>query len=150
MYQVVKRYGHEEGWSCAFRQWPSDSHCRFIHGYAFAFEFTFESADLDHCNWCLDFGSLKGLKEWLKSVFDHKTLIAANDPHAAWFWEAHRRGLIDLLELPQVSCEMFAHMAFEYADRQLRLSPEHPRVRLVSVKISEHSGNSAIYYPDSQ
>lgn len=147
-FQCIKSYGYNEGWSCAFRQWQAASHCHHIHGYSFAFEFTFESEELDATNWCLDFGSLKDLKAWLKETFDHKTIVASNDPQLSWFWEAHRRGIVDLLEIPALSCELFAKMAFDYADRQLRGSPEFPRVRLVSVKINEHSSNGAVYFPN--
>lgn len=32
LYQSTKTYGHDRGFSCAFRQWRADSHCRLIHG----------------------------------------------------------------------------------------------------------------------
>lgn len=33
-YQVVKKYGHNIGLSCAFRQFRAKgSHCLFIHGF---------------------------------------------------------------------------------------------------------------------
>jgi 6-pyruvoyltetrahydropterin/6-carboxytetrahydropterin synthase len=145
-YEVIKRYGHEEGLSVAFRQWrAAHSHCHLLHGYAVAFEFTFACKTLDDKNWCYDFGNLKELKEWLKRHFDHKTLVAEDDPQQHWFSEAHKLGIIDALFVPQISCEKFAEMAFEYADDLLKSSSSHPRVWLVSVKASEHSGNTAIY-----
>ena len=44
-WQVTKTYGHDLGLSCCFRQWGASSHCRFLHGYALSFSFTFERRD---------------------------------------------------------------------------------------------------------
>ena len=72
-YLSTKTYGHNIGLSAVFRQPHADhSHCRFLHGYSLAFKFTFGCDDLDHRNWCVDFGGLKPLKQWLEDSFDHK------------------------------------------------------------------------------
>ena len=146
-YQVTKTYSHNEGWSTAFRQPGADSHCHYIHGYALAFEFTFECETLDDNNWVLDFGALRPLKAWLQSHFDHKTIIATGDPHLEWFREGHKRGILDLIEIPSLGCESFARLAANRAEQLLLDEDQHNRVRLISVKVSEHSGNSAIYFP---
>jgi len=83
MYLSTKTFGHELGLSAAFRQWKADSHCRFLHGYALAVKFTFAAEELDVRNWVVDFGGLKGLKQILEDTFDHKTLVASDDP----LWE---------------------------------------------------------------
>ena len=72
-YYSTKTYDHNEGLSCAFRQWRADSHCNLIHGYALGFEITFEAEELDDRNWVIDFGDLGVLKKWLKEMFDHTT-----------------------------------------------------------------------------
>ena len=149
-FQVVKTYGHEEGWSCCFRQHlATHSHCRFLHGYPLSFELTFEAESLDHCNWVIDFGGLKGLKDWLKKTFDHRTLVAEDDPWLNEFQRMHDLGLIDLFVIPSVGCEMFAKYVYDAATSNLkglfRDQSDAGRVKLVSVKVSEHSGNSAIY-----
>jgi 6-pyruvoyltetrahydropterin/6-carboxytetrahydropterin synthase len=151
MYQVIKRYGHEEGWSCTFRQWRADhSHCKFIHGYPLAFEFTFECQSLDTRNWVLDFGGLKALKSWLQATFDHKMLVAQDDPQLDLFETLCARGIADLVVVPATSCEAFAELAFRYANEILAKTEALPRVRLHSVKVSEHGGNSAIYLCPTQ
>lgn len=147
-YQVTKRYGHNEGWSATFRQWRAKSHCNRLHGYALAFEITFETEELDDCNWCLDFGSLKPLKGWLQATFDHRTLIAEDDPHLGEFQRLTDFGLMDLLVVPAVGCEMFARMVLTHADALLRQTDDHLRVRLISVKIQEHEGNTAICFAE--
>jgi 6-pyruvoyltetrahydropterin/6-carboxytetrahydropterin synthase len=140
----TKTYGHDVGLSCAFRQWRADSHCRFLHGYALAFRFTFEATELDARNWVVDFGSLKSLKQTLQHTFDHKTVVAEDDPQLPWFEEAHRRGILDLVTVPAGGCEKFAELAFEVTDIWLRDNGYTPRVRLRSVEVSEHGANSAI------
>ena len=84
-YFSSKKYGHERGLSAAFRQWKADSHCKYIHGYSLEFEFKFGANELDERNWVVDFGGLKELENWLRNHFDHKTLVASDDPELAKF-----------------------------------------------------------------
>lgn len=147
MYKVIKRYGHEEGWSCTYRQWRANSHCQFIHGYSLAFEFEFECQDLDDRDWCVDFGSLKTLKAWLQHTFDHKMLVAKNDPKLELFMEMASQGLSDPVIVESISCEKFAEMAFIEAQTILENIGQCPRASLVSVRVSEHLGNTAVYCP---
>lgn len=144
-YVSTKTYGHNVGLSAAFRQWRADSHCRFIHGYSLSFKFVFESEELDVRNWVVDFGSLKTLKGILEDTFDHKTVVAEDDPEMAWFEEAHQRGIIDLVVLPAGGCEKFAEYVYEVADGWLGDAGYKPRVNLRSVEVMEHGANSAIY-----
>ena len=80
-YKSTKTFGHELGLSSAFRQWKAQSHCRFVHGYALAVKFEFEAEELDVRNWVVDFGSLKSLRKMLEDTFDHKLLVAEDDPY---------------------------------------------------------------------
>lgn len=147
MYQAEKRYGHENGWSATFRQHKADSHCNWVHGYALAFTFTFECVDLDARDWCYDFGGLKDLKLWLQSSFDHRTIVARDDPHADWFRSGELRGVLSpILWVERIGCESFAELAAAQAQLVLTASGQEPRVRLVSVRVSEHAGNSATYF----
>jgi 6-pyruvoyltetrahydropterin/6-carboxytetrahydropterin synthase len=143
-YQVIKTYGANEGWSCTFRQHLADSHCHFLHGYALGFAITFECSDLDARNWCYDFGDLKSIKAWLQDTFDHKTLVAEDDPMLALFQDMAGNGLIDMRIVPAVGCEKFAELVWHHVSAHLRHSDYHPRVRLVSVKVAEHMGNAAV------
>lgn len=145
MYQSTKKYDHNAGFSCCFRQWKAQSHCRFLHGYPLAFKFVFQSKELDERNWIVDFGSLKSLKGMLEDSFDHKTLVAEDDPEYGWFLEAHNRGIIDMIAVPATGCEKVAEMVFEATNIWLKDAGYAPRVELVSVEVSEHIGNSAVY-----
>jgi 6-pyruvoyltetrahydropterin/6-carboxytetrahydropterin synthase len=144
-FQSTKTYGHNLGFSCAFRQWRADSHCKYIHGYSVAVKFVFEADELDKNNWVVDFGSLKSLKGWLETMFDHKTLVALNDPEIAWFEEAHKRGIIDMVMVPGTGCEMFAKIIYDATEVWLTNNGYTPRCRLVSVEVMEHGANSAVH-----
>ena len=141
----TKTFGHDLGISCAFRQWKAESHCRFIHGYAFAFEFCFAAEELDVRNWVVDFGGLKGLKTILEDTFDHKTIVAEDDPQIDYFKQGKELGVLDLVIVPAGGCEKFAQMIFEVTEQWLIDAGFAPRCRLVSVQVREHGANSAIF-----
>lgn len=146
MFQSTKTYTHSLGISAAFRQHRAKSHCRFIHGYALEFKFIFESEVLDENGWVVDFGALKPLKESLVTRFDHKLLVAADDPEFHTFVHLHSIGVADIVICPDgVGCEKFAKQAFKLAEEFLRDSKLAPRVRIVSAEVKEHGANSAVY-----
>lgn len=142
-YYSTKTYGHERGLSCCFRQWRADSHCNMMHGYALAFSFKFEASTLDHNNWVVDFGGLKWLKAWLENQFDHTTLVAQDDPEMETFRMLHDKKLIDMRVIPGVGCEKTAEYVFDHVASQID-SLHAGRVKLISVEVREHPGNSAI------
>lgn len=149
-YLSTKRYGHEQGLSCCFRQWRADhSHCRFLHGYALAIRLEFEARQLDDRNWVVDFGGLKSFKQTLQDMFDHKTVIAEDDPQLEWFREGERRGLLELVVVPHVGCEQFAKLVFDLANAWLDEQNLNNRCRINKVEVSEHGANSAIYRASS-
>lgn len=147
-YRVTKVYGHDLGLSCAFRQWRATSHCSFLHGYSLSFEFIFESEELDDKGWVIDFGGLKELKEDLVNNFDHKLLVAGDDPELNKFLQMHNDRLADVSMLPSgVGCEQFARtawwMAWGVVQEYNRTNGTN--VGVVSCKCSEHGANSATY-----
>lgn len=157
----TKTYGHDAGFSCTFRQWRAHSHCRFLHGYSLGFKFTFAASSVDNCGWVVDFGGLKPLKQILADTFDHKLLVAQDDP-----WMPFLRTMIgdlpsmyndgvlsdapgmspcaDVIIVPATGCEAFARMVYDVTEQWLKDAGFSPRVWLVSVEVSEHGGNSAI------
>jgi 6-pyruvoyltetrahydropterin/6-carboxytetrahydropterin synthase len=144
-YQSTKSYGHDIGLSCCFRQWRAQSHCKFLHGYALAVSFKFEALALDTRNWVVDFGSLKSLKGWLQDTFDHKLLVAEDDPALQEMMALAALGAADVVVVPACGCEKFAEMIYEAAEVWLSDNGYSPRCRLVSVEVREHGANSAIY-----
>ena len=146
-YLSTKTYNHNIGLSCAFRQWRAKhSHCKYLHGYALSVRLNFKG-NLNDRNWVYDFGDLKFVKEFLQNTFDHKTVVAEDDPELETFKELEEKGLIQLVVIPHVGCEKFA----EYICKQIGTTIEvnsNERVKLMSVEVREHSGNSAIYIND--
>jgi len=146
-WRVVKTYGHEEGLSCCFRQWQAaHSHCRFLHGYALAFRFTFICESLDDRGWCIDFGGLKPLRAWLHEMFDHTLLAAADDPALQTWLGLQAAGLAQLRVVANVGCEAFALEAQRWAAGFVE---KHTggRVRVEQVEVSEHAANAASFMP---
>jgi 6-pyruvoyltetrahydropterin/6-carboxytetrahydropterin synthase len=150
-YRVTKTYGHDLGLSACFRQHRATSHCRFLHGYALSFKFTFEADELDARNWVMDFGGLRELKEWLCQTFDHKLLIAADDPYREELDQLALYRLADPLLVHAVGCEAFARMAWDAASQLLmkwrtrEVAPLRQGVQLIEVECREHGANGASY-----
>lgn len=144
-YQSTKTYGTHIGISAAFRQWRADSHCQLIHGYALGFKFVFEADELDHQNWVVDFGGLKPLRKLIEDTFDHKVIIAQDDPLLDYFRQGQALGALELVVLEATGCEKFAEITYGIAQQWLHDTGYAPRVRLVSVEVFEHGANSAIY-----
>lgn len=144
IYRSTKTFGHDLGLSACFRQWRADSHCHFLHGYALSIKLEFEASELDERNWVVDFGGLKSLKQQLQDLFDHKTVVAIDDPHLDFFKEGHNLGVLDLVLVDDVGCEKFAEMIFGITEQFLERAEFAPRCKVVSVEVREHGANSAI------
>ncbi len=173
-YLSTKTYGNDRGLSCCFRQWRSThSHCSLLHGYSIGIKLIFESETLDDRNWVMDFGGLKAFKEWSEHMFDHTLIVAEDDPHLDMFKKMAELGLqdqggvCDLRVVEAVGCEKFSELAYHTMDQILKTFQAggtwnllknnqqtvsfKPRytvgsgVRLKSVEVFEHQGNSAVY-----
>ena len=170
-YISTKTYGNDRGLSCCFRQWRSThSHCSLLHGYSIGIRLQFESETLDDRNWVMDFGGLKAFKDWAEYMFDHTLVIAKDDPHLPLFLKIAELGLqdqggvCDIRLVEAVGCEKFAELAYNVMNDILKTFqagqewhhiglkskytaryPVGQGVRLRSVEVFEHAGNSAIY-----
>lgn len=142
-YQSSKTFGHDLGLSVCFRQPGAASHCRFLHGYALSFKFTFEATELDENNWVVDFGgrALKDLKAWLIDAFDHRLVVAADDPALDDFLYLQAVEVAKVIVMEKVGCEAFAALAFEMAGQLMQR--HHPHVKVVSCEVREHGANGA-------
>lgn len=141
----TKTYGHEQGFSCCYRQWRAKSHCRFLHGYALKVHLEFSCIERDENGWVQDYGDLKEVKTWLQFHFDHKTLVAADDPQISIFREMQIAGMCELVILKDgVGTEAFARMIYEKV-REMTYQQSGDRVRLDLVRVHEHDGNASSY-----
>ena len=144
-YISTKTFGHDLGISCAFRQWRAvHSHCSKIHGYALSIHFQFGADKLDDRNWVMDFGGFKELKQVIMDTFDHKLVVANDDPMKEHFKHLHQAGVADVVFVNDVGCERFAEQIFSMTKSLLR-NELGDRVSLLSVEVREHGANSAIY-----
>lgn len=145
MHQSTKLFS---GFSCCFRQWrATHSHCQFLHGYALSFRVTF-SGELDTRNWVCDFGcfSKNGIKSRLAYLFDHTTLIAADDPQRSSFQKLEEQGLIQLRIVEAVGAERFAQLVCMEINALLLKDEAHAgRVHATRVECMENDKNSAIF-----
>ena len=130
--------------SAAFRQWRSThSHCQYIHGYNLTADITFEAEELDERNWVADFGGLKDLKKTLEHTFDHKLVVAADDPQIDLLKLLDESGVAQVVVLQDgVGCEKFAQFVLKTADTFIDEATDG-RVRVKSVQINEHDKNFA-------
>ena len=169
IYKSTKHYGHNIGLSAVFRQPNADhSHCRFLHGYSLAFTFTFACEELDNRNWAVDFGGLRPLKAWLEDMFDHTLLVAKDDPHldkltnlGTTYERVAPSGigpgqfndttkLAEVRIVDGVGCEKFAEMIYQELELFISKWKDegsllNETVKVTSVEVFEHAGNSAIY-----
>lgn len=145
-YYSTKTYGADRGLSCALRQWAAQSHCHLIHGYSLGFKFTFAAEQLDHRGWVVDFGAggFGAIRQWLHATFDHKLLVAEDDPARRDFEQLAQGGLADIRIVPGTSCEHLAAFVFSTTQPMIDLATQG-RCWIVSVECFEHGANSAIY-----
>jgi 6-pyruvoyltetrahydropterin/6-carboxytetrahydropterin synthase len=142
-----------DGYSTCFRQWKAtETHCKFLHGYAVSFRVWFEG-ELDHRNWVWDFGGMKrsktkidGMspKDYFAWLLDHTTVVAQDDPYLDMFRQIDKDGIIQLRVLPSTGCEKFAEFLYEKINDFLKVETDG-RVRAIKVEVYEHERNSASY-----
>jgi 6-pyruvoyltetrahydropterin/6-carboxytetrahydropterin synthase len=74
----------------------------------------------------------------LKRTFDHRTLVAKDDPQLEFFKEGAARGLFQLIVVDHVGCEMFAELVYLTANRYLRSKVDlrGTEVKIVSVEVA--------------
>lgn len=141
----TKTYPFSTGLSIAFRQPNADSHCHFIHGYAPSVHFEFGAKEKDKNGWVLDYGACKELKTWLQENFDHKTLVAWNDPYLSYFKEGHKLGLLDLRVVKATGMEAFAEEIATMCQQWVGQITQG-RVFLTRLEMKEHEGNGVIIH----
>ncbi len=134
--------------SVGHRQWRDDGHCAWVHGYGRYIQFTFEG-DLDERQWVMDFGDLKDIKQWLEEQWDHRVMIASDDPQLDKLKEMHDLNIMNINVMDvdkgwgpgiEASCK------FVYDHVQPIITQKtNGRVKITKVEIWEHERNSAVY-----
>ena len=143
-FKSTKRFGPI---STGHRQWKHKGHCSYVHGYGRYVRLTFEASELDARGWVMDFGDLKDIKRWIEAEWDHKVLIASDDPLLQQLKELESHGGILLNVLPdgyypgiEESCRYLYDMLSPMIQKKT-----NNRVEITRVEIWEHENNSGEY-----
>lgn len=146
-YRFTSTKEYVDEFPCAYKQWKADTHCNRNHGYSFSIKFYFGADELDRRGWVIDYGGLKELKQVLKDQFDHKTLIAQDDPDLERFKKLEKDGMLDLTVLPGLGCERIADMLYRYVNTvyipDMLGAGEAERVWCYRVQVRETQSNMA-------
>lgn len=136
-YKYTSTKEYVDAFPCAYRQWRADTHCHEIHGYSFSMRFFFGTNDLDARNWVADYGGLKDLKKILEEQFDHKLLVAEDDPDLDAFMMLQARKMANVVVLPKLGCESLADMLYKYVNGVYipQFWGEHESKRLWNYKV---------------
>lgn len=132
-------------YSACFRNWRANSHCNLLHGYGLTFTLTFEANELDHRGWVIDFGGFEWIKKMLADRFDHKLLMAEDDPDLGLAKAMEARQLASLFVVPAIGCEAFAVQVAKRVHEWLEHGSHASRVRLVQVECREHANNAGYW-----
>lgn len=115
-YRFVSTKEYVDEFPVAYKQWLADTDCAKNHGYSLGFKFYFGANELDRRGWVVDYGGLKELKAELKRQFDHRTLIARDDPDLPKYQELEKQGILDLTILDALGCERIADQLYRYVN----------------------------------
>ena len=144
-YMSTKEY--KDAFPVAYRQWRDDGKCCIVHGYALTVRFFFESDELDVRNWVQDYGGLRPLKEQLEEWFDHRLLVAVDDPHKDLLVALHNAGIAKITEVEKTGCEGIADFLYEYVNTIFLPSygkAEAERIWCCRVEVRETQSNMAM------
>jgi 6-pyruvoyltetrahydropterin/6-carboxytetrahydropterin synthase len=145
-YYSTKRFGPI---STGHRQWRDEGHCKFAHGYGRYVKLTFACKSLDDKMWCMDFGGLRFVKQWLEEQWDHRMLIASNDPLLSeWLIMDKLGGIhINIMDVDKgwgPGIEGSCKFVFDTLNPLIK-EKTNDRVWIREVEIYEHENNSAAY-----
>jgi len=143
-YVSTKEY--RDAFPVAYRQWRDNGKCSIVHGYALTIKFYFESDELDVRNWVQDYGSLRPLKAQLEEWFDHRLLVAADDPQKDLLIALHDAKIAKVTEVEKTGCEALADFLYTYVNTEFLPSfgkAESERVWCFRVEVRETEANMA-------
>jgi len=140
--------------STGHRQWRDTKHCSYVHGYGRYVQFVFGCKSLDDRQWVVDFGDLKDVKKWLEDQWDHRLLIASDDPLLPNFEELHELGgcnlnVMDVTQGWGPGIEGSCKFVYDHVNPMV-LQKSNYRCWVAKIEIWEHDLNSAIFIPDDE
>lgn len=159
MFKSTKKFGPistcHRNWHAANNPNRNSQHCSFIHGYSRYIKFWF-AGEIDNCQWVVDFGNLKDVKQKIEEWWDHAVLIASDDPEIETLKELDKNKLIKLTVIDvenglnwgpgiEGSCKhIFDNITPIIFEKTLG------KAWIEKIEIWEHENNSAIFEPTIQ
>ena len=148
MYRSTKKIGPI---STGHRQWKDNGHCSFVHGYGRYVEFTFSCEERDERGWVMDFGNLKDVKKWLEEQWDHRLLLASDDPLLDEFRKIDELGgcninVMDVAKGYGPGIEQSCKFVYDHVNPMIQEATDG-KAWLEKVEVWEHELNSAYYTP---
>ena len=133
--------------STGHRQWKDNGHCSFVHGYGRYVELTFACEERDEKGWVMDFGDLRDVKKLIEEEWDHRLLIAEDDPLLEDFKQLHEKGGVNLNIMPKEygpGIEDSCKYIYDKVAPIISLKTQD-RVWIENIRIYEHDNNWAEY-----
>ena len=143
-YTSTKEY--RDAFPVAYRQWRDNGKCSIVHGYALTIKFYFEADELDVRSWVQDYGSLRPLKAQLEEWFDHRLLVAIDDPQRDLLIALHTAKIAKVTEVERTGCEGLADFLYKYVNTEFLPSfgkSEAERIWCFRVEVRETESNMA-------
>lgn len=129
------------------RQWKDEGHCSYAHGYGRYVILTFACNERDSRGWVFDFGGLKEVKAWLEAEWDHRLLLAYDDPLLEDFRALHAKGGVNINVLPTgygPGIEDSCKYVYDNVNPMI-MEQTSGRVWIKSIRVYEHENNWAEY-----
>ena len=118
-----------------------------MHGYGRYVRLTFEATALDERGWVMDFGDLRDVKKWLEDEWDHKLLIAYDDPLLGEFISLEQKGGCNLNVMPSEygpGIEDSCKYVYDNINPMIQ-EKTNGRVWIEKVRVYEHENNWSEY-----
>jgi 6-pyruvoyltetrahydropterin/6-carboxytetrahydropterin synthase len=143
-YTCTKRYPEI---SVAHRHWRAQTHCAFIHGYARSTEITIGCDALDARGWVVDLGDLRAIRRFLEQAWDHRLLVADDDPLLPELRALEAKGGLHLNVMDSSkgwapTLEGSCRYVYDHAQAIVQQATQG-RARVVKVEIWEKADNRA-------
>jgi len=149
MYLSTKKFGpistgHRQPKAAETR---NSARCMWAHGYGREIEFTFIAESLDDRGWVVDFGGLRGIKDWIEEQWDHRLLLTDTDPLLSEFQKLHDLGGVNINIMESAKgwgpgIEQSCKFLFDNINYKIQ-NLTSDRCEIYSVQVWEHQNNSA-------
>lgn len=138
--------------STGHRNWQESGKCAWTHGHGRIVEITFGASELDNRGTSVSNNDLGVIENWLKNEWDHRILIAHDDPLLPEFNALHELGGINLniMHSPYgPSVEQSSTYVFDKVDHIIKEITNN-RCWVQLVQIWEHYNTAIMYgsFPD--